>query len=403
MKLFLKPFILLCLTAASLWGDVGISQAHLVEIAPSSGSIETVGFKQISISFDRHIVSSSLKPKSMRLQALSANNEEIAGETILKEKRLLFVPNQKLEAGLYRITLSALELKPNETGEEDHFGTLWDRFVDWVYSWFDWDEEDTSVSASMIETIAIESSFELKEPKSALVSLKASETEISLSEENQSEISITATYADGKHDDVTSQAKYESDSDEVSIEKGQISSHDESHALITVSYQDKTLQLTVDVYEKIEGHLLPHAPKDPDSTLLGVDSNDNGIRDDVERWIYKEMTTYHHPEIERIIAMQDSKAYQVALADPSNKDDKGLDIMMRGLNCWAHYSFSRDLPTDGRLVEYSNAIKDQQFNTKKRLKTYIKFDYNLGGRVYTLTPLRLLNTSYCDSNIDILP
>ena len=39
----------------------------------------------------------------------------------------------------------------------------------------------------------------------------------------------------------------------------------------------------------INGHTLPPEP-DPkinNATLLGVDSNDNGVRDDVEIWIYK--------------------------------------------------------------------------------------------------------------------
>ena len=74
----------------------------------------------------------------------------------------------------------------------------------------------------------------------------------------------------------------------------------------------------------IEGHLLPHEPDNPDATLLGVDENENGVRDEVERWIYKEMPTYHHPEIERVVAMTKTKAYQMALIDPTNKDDKVL-------------------------------------------------------------------------------
>ena len=44
----------------------------------------------------------------------------------------------------------------------------------------------------------------------------------------------------------------------------------------------------------INGHTLPPEP-DPDinnATLLGVDSNDNGVRDDVEWWIYKRYNTH---------------------------------------------------------------------------------------------------------------
>ena len=47
--------------------------------------------------------------------------------------------------------------------------------------------------------------------------------------------------------------------------------------------------------EVINGYTLPPEP-DPkinNSTLLGVDSNKNGIRDDVERWIIKKYKDHH--------------------------------------------------------------------------------------------------------------
>jgi hypothetical protein len=65
----------------------------------------------------------------------------------------------------------------------------------------------------------------------------------------------------------------------------------------------------------VNGHVLPLEP-DPtinNSTLLGIDSNHNGVRDDVERWIYE---TYEHP-IERGIFMQSARAYNKVIVDPS--------------------------------------------------------------------------------------
>jgi hypothetical protein len=47
--------------------------------------------------------------------------------------------------------------------------------------------------------------------------------------------------------------------------------------------------------EVIDGHVLPPEP-DPkvnNATLLGIDSNNNGVRDDVERWIYSRYDTYY--------------------------------------------------------------------------------------------------------------
>jgi len=49
------------------------------------------------------------------------------------------------------------------------------------------------------------------------------------------------------------------------------------------------------IYWEVNGHRLPPEP-DPkvnNATLLGVDSNNNGVRDDVERWIYEEYKDLH--------------------------------------------------------------------------------------------------------------
>ncbi|HFD14302.1 MAG TPA: hypothetical protein ENJ34_03265, partial [Epsilonproteobacteria bacterium] len=58
----------------------------------------------------------------------------------------------------------------------------------------------------------------------------------------------------------------------------------------------------------INGHVLPPEP-DPkvnNATLLGVDVNHNGVRDDVERWIYETYKDKHPIYID--IAMQAARA-----------------------------------------------------------------------------------------------
>jgi len=118
------------------------------------------------------------------------------------------------------------------------------------------------------------------------------------------------------------------------------------------------------------------------------------------------MPTYHHPEIERVIAMSKAKAYQMVLFDPTNKDNKVYKAIRRTLDCWSYYSDVRSLPFDGAIEKFGNRLRDKQFNTKKRLKTYLDYDYALSTKLTPLlpfTPLRLLNTSYCDQNIDVLP
>ena len=65
--------------------------------------------------------------------------------------------------------------------------------------------------------------------------------------------------------------------------------------------------------ETINGHTLPPEP-DPkinNATLLGIDSNNNGVRDDVERAIY---LTYDK-QIDREVLMQDMRAFQAIFKD----------------------------------------------------------------------------------------
>jgi len=64
------------------------------------------------------------------------------------------------------------------------------------------------------------------------------------------------------------------------------------------------------------------------------------------------------------------------------------------------------LPSDGTLETFGNRLRDKQFNTRERLQTYHDYGYARSTMLKPLipfTPLRLLNTSYCDQNIDILP
>jgi hypothetical protein len=156
--------------------------------------------------------------------------------------------------------------------------------------------------------------------------------------------------------------------------------------------------------EIVNGHILPPKPDETlnNSTLLGIDSNNNGVRDDVERWIFLEMEIYNgYEKIEQVIAMQKAKALQMTLKDPMNKDDK-VEIMMNAAHdCWVWYDYIKDLYRIGSLGKFSRTMKDKAFNTKERLKTYWQFDSTLAGRVFTSTPT-LQTQSQCEVSIDEL-
>ena len=146
--------------------------------------------------------------------------------------------------------------------------------------------------------------------------------------------------------------------------------------------------------EIVNGHTLPPAP-DPDvnnATLLGVDVNENGVRDDVERWIFK---TYEHP-IVQAVAMQNAIAFQIILVDPS-KARETVKFMHDQTDCESYYTYQDKqytLPRDQKIYEDARPII---LNTRERSRAYYEYNQALSGGVY---PGRDRNThkSRCDFN-----
>jgi hypothetical protein len=148
------------------------------------------------------------------------------------------------------------------------------------------------------------------------------------------------------------------------------------------------LFLTSNTYsETINGHTIPPEP-DPKvnkSTLLGIDSNNNGVRDDVERWIYK---TYSHP-IERGIFMQSARAYNLVIVDPKKAHEtiKYIDDSSSCEFYWTYHSkennesFSLD-----RYRDLEKEIRKVQFNSLKRHMAYERFNAEFSGEVFRAPP-----------------
>jgi len=116
----------------------------------------------------------------------------------------------------------------------------------------------------------------------------------------------------------------------------------------------------------VNAHIFPPEPDETlnSSTLLGIDSNNNVVRDDVERWIFLEMKIYNgYEKIEQAIVMQEAKANQMTLIDPTNKDDIVHKAMDASSDCWVWYSYSRQLPFNDGMLKFGRALDDKPFNT----------------------------------------
>jgi len=142
---------------------------------------------------------------------------------------------------------------------------------------------------------------------------------------------------------------------------------------------------TAEEPEIINGHVLPPEP-DPkinNATLLGIDSNDNGVRDDVERWIFKTYKDKHPVHID--IAMQAGRDYKEILKTP----EKAKAIRQKvnsAYYCSSYYQNYAQFYQQPTLVHerIDVAVKNIYFNTVERKKVYFKYDELLSGDSYTL-------------------
>ncbi|MDQ7047574.1 MAG: Ig-like domain-containing protein [Sulfurovum sp.] len=410
MKKFYKIMFMVLFGANTLYAGNGLSQPHLLSTVPSLNDNNVPPNTTLSFTFDSSIMETSIKPRTIVLKQKAPNRHKIKGNvSIVNENTLIFAPQQQLEKGEYVIKVKPLKLKKENTPEIEP-KTKWQKFIAWLCGLVYDDITDCPLCQYVCDiqkhskTKAIQYTFEVKEDAPTLTQLTANTTRIELSEHNSTQVQITAKFDDNRSEDVTQKATYTSSDSSVDVDKGIITTNQEGSATVTVSYGGKDISIQVEVYEMIDGHLLPHEPDNPDDRLLGVDENNNSVRDEVERWIYK--TEYlAHPEINRVIAMQEARFYQMSLIDPSNKDDKVYQNSKRSMNCDSYYTESRNIPLAeaGRPLSFDLIFLDKYFNTRERLKTYRDYNRNLGIRVFTLTPTRLLNVGYCDKNIDLLP
>jgi len=146
--------------------------------------------------------------------------------------------------------------------------------------------------------------------------------------------------------------------------------------------------VTLHVYWEVNGHRLPPEP-DPkvnNSTLLGVDSNHNGIRDDVERWIYERYKNKHPIMI--ALAMDAAQAYQEALKSPTHYK-KAHQMSSDYLDCKNYYSVSAQFIGEPTLLNEDDSydlknVFSAAINTKERIRAYLKYDESLSGGIYAL-------------------
>ena len=172
------------------------------------------------------------------------------------------------------------------------------------------------------------------------------------------------------------------------------------------------LLLTSSAYsETINGYTLPPEPNSTmnNSTLFGIDSNKNGVRDDVERYIIMRFQGFENALVDRSIALQYAKATQIVIQNPEMAwENKTYEVMEKVSDCkWYYYdTYLKDIKSyrEGALYRQQHRIfdaelKDKIFNTRERLEAYLNYNDDLSGHVFDDSDE---NKEKCDFDIDSL-
>jgi len=167
----------------------------------------------------------------------------------------------------------------------------------------------------------------------------------------------------------------------------------------------------------INGFKLPPKPdKDKnDETLLGIDFNYNGIRDDVERWaIMHYSNDPKYPKTKTAMALQYAKASQYIIShDPKHAyENETFEIFDRAMDCEGYVvnKLIKDNNLSGiKITEIGmnfnifNDLRPIMLNTEERTKAYWQFNASLSGHILSGGGGILSSTKdKCDIDIDTL-
>ncbi|MDR0467614.1 MAG: hypothetical protein LBG67_02045 [Campylobacteraceae bacterium] len=156
----------------------------------------------------------------------------------------------------------------------------------------------------------------------------------------------------------------------------------------------------------VNSFTLPPCPNQElnDKTLLGIDSNDNGVRDDVERWLIMRYKDYH--VIATHIGFQVGRAHQFMLANP-DKPELSRQKINGAQDCNWYFKSSAKRRNEPILIDHDISTYNKRFdtvrlNTEARIRAYLAYDRKLSGGVYTLVAGIDEERAACDFNINAL-
>jgi hypothetical protein len=163
--------------------------------------------------------------------------------------------------------------------------------------------------------------------------------------------------------------------------------------LIALKDGNVTVQATVDGVQSntinlnitwvVNGHVLPPEP-DPvenDATLGGVDSNNNGVRDDVERKIYEKYIV----ALQRELMIDGAKYFQKIMTEPTRESRSLKKEGTRITDCQL-YLMDYDSEIESDDFDSITFLEDYTVSNKARVRKYLDYNLALSGGSYGSSP-----------------
>lgn len=137
--------------------------------------------------------------------------------------------------------------------------------------------------------------------------------------------------------------------------------------------------LTVEIMKDIE--LPPDPGEAGEQTLLGIDSDNDGVRDDIQRYIY---ITYPREERVRLALFQTARVYQELLLHSDDPEivHENVKKLYRSMDCLYYIKNGVD-----NAMDIDDELNAKILNTKERSLKYIKSNNNLAGKTTKMTPI----------------
>ncbi|MFT7824865.1 MAG: Ig-like domain-containing protein, partial [Sulfurimonas sp.] len=382
---------------------------------------------------DKHI-----KKNDVKLRCLSCKSKRrVKGVVsyVEEERRVVFTPRQLLAPGVYEIEYKHFKAKKSASKEkkrclDDHISKP---HHDKKYRGND--EENHKLHIKEIK-------YRFKVLNKVMQTITIAPDLIELKEGGSLQLHATGHYDTGVEKEITAEVQW-------STADGQLATIDANATLralkegtttITAKLGNVESSTEVTVYWEVNGHRLPPEPDKAlnDSTLLGIDVNHNGVRDDVERYIYTKYDTYvpchqeldynntvtidgevipsavevceenpipYHP-IVRAIAMQGARATQIIIQEPERA--KETMQYFRSANFCDMFFSRSDAPKrkyNGKeyiigmeVMSEKNGLINIFFNTILRARAYAKYNFYLSGGVY-FSPTRDEAFNMCSEEV----